>query len=99
LKLLKPGGFDVYKNVTAPMIVMLDCLEIDMEVSDAGMETMKSNDCKEVLRDDRDANSVLATIQEEARFCCKDGWKFINIFVQSISGLCWASQLYPRTKK
>ena len=73
LKLLEPGRFDAHKNATAPMIVMLDCLEIDMKVSDTGMETMESNDCKEVSRDNRNANSVLTTAQEEARFCCKDG--------------------------
>jgi len=70
-----------------------------MEVSDASMETVESDDCREVSKKDRDANSVLATMQEEARFSCKDGWKFINPFTQSISGLCRASQLYPRTKE
>jgi len=63
------------------------------------METMKSDDCREMSKNDKDANGVLATMQEEARFSCKDGWKFIDPFVQSISGLCWASQLYPRTKE
>ena len=33
------------------------------------------------------------------RFSCKDGWKFIDPFTQSISGLCQMSQLYPRTKE
>jgi len=70
-----------------------------MEVSDAGMETMESNDCRGVSRKDKDANGVLAAMQEEARFSCKDGWKFIDPFTQSISGLYWASQLYPRTKE
>jgi len=63
------------------------------------METMKSDDCREMSKNDKDANGVLAAMQEEARFSCKDGWKFIDPFVQSISGLCWASQLYPRTKE
>jgi len=70
-----------------------------MEVSDVGMETMESNDCREVSRKDRDANGVLATTQEGVRFSCKDRWKFIDPFTQSISGLCWVSQLYPRTKE
>jgi len=78
---------------------MLGCSEINTEVSDAGMETMKSDDCREMSKNDKDANGVLAAMQEEARFSCKDGWKFIDPFVQSISGLCWASQLYPRTKE
>jgi len=59
-KLLEPGSFDVYKNTTAPMIVMLGHLELDMEVSDAGMETMESSDCREVSKDDRNTNGVLA---------------------------------------
>jgi len=80
LKLLEPRSFDVCKNAAAPMIVMLDHSELDMEVSDVDMETMESNDCRELSKRDRDANSVLATIQEGARFSCKDGWKFINPF-------------------
>ena len=81
------------------MIVMLGCLELDTEVSDAGIETMESDDCREVSKKDRDANGVLAAMQEGARFSCKDGWKFIDPFTQSISRLCQASQLYPRTKE
>ena len=40
---------------------MLSHLKSDMEVSDVGMETVESNDCREVSRDDRDANGILAT--------------------------------------
>jgi len=99
LKLLEPGSFDVCKNAVAPMIVILCHSELDMEVSDADIETVESNDCREVSRKNGDANSVLAMIQERARFSHKDGWKFINLFTQSISGLYQASQLYPRTKE
>jgi len=60
-------------NVAALMIAMLDCLVVDIEVLDAGMETVGSNDYKEVLENNRDVNGVLATTQEEARFSCKDG--------------------------
>ena len=60
---------------------MLGHSEIDMEVSDAGMETIESDDCREVSRDDRDTNGILATTQEGARFSCKDEWKFINPFI------------------
>jgi len=81
------------------MIVMLDYSELDIEVSNAGMETAGSDDCRGISRKDGDANSILATMQEGTRFSCKDGQKFIDPFIQSISGLCWASQLYPRTKK
>jgi len=89
----------MHKNAAAPIIVMLDCSEIDMEVSDAGMETVKSNDCKGVSEDNRDANGMLAMTQKGARFSHKDGWKFIDLFIQSISKLCRVSQLYPRTKE
>ena len=98
-KLWEPGSFDACKNAAALMIAMLGRPEIDMEVSDAGMETAKSDDCRGVSKKGRDANGVLAAMRKEARFSCKDGWKFIDPFTQSISGLCQASQLYPRTKE
>ncbi len=59
---------------------MLGHLEINMKVSDVDMKITESNDCKEILRDNRDANGVLATIQERAKFSYKDGWKFIDLF-------------------
>jgi len=59
---------------------MLDHPELDMEVSNAGMEPAESNDCREVFKKDGDANGVLAAIHEEMRFSCKDGWKFIDPF-------------------
>ena len=76
----EPRSFDACKNAAAPMIAMLGCPELDTEVSDAGMETAESNDCREVSKKDGDANSVLAATQEEARFSCKDGRKFIDLF-------------------
>ena len=63
--MLEPGSFDVCKNVIVPMMAMLDHSELDMEVSDVGIETAESNDYRglsRVSRDDRDINSVLATI-------------------------------------
>ena len=81
------------------MIVMLGHLELDTEVSDVDMETMESNDCRGVSEKNGDANGVLAVMREGARFSCKDGWKFINLFTQSIGRLCQMSQLYPRTKE
>ena len=48
------------RNTATLMIVMLDHSELDMEVSDVGMETTKSNDCRGVSKKDRDANGVLA---------------------------------------
>ena len=47
-------------NITALMIVILDCSEVDTKVSDADMEKTESNDCREMLGDNRDANGVLA---------------------------------------
>ena len=81
----------MHKNAAVPMIVMLDHLELDTEVSNAGMETVGSNDCKGMSRKNGDANGILAMIQEEARFSCKDRQKFIDPFIQSISGLYWVS--------
>ena len=49
-------------NAAALIIVMLDHSEVDMGVLDSGIETMESNDCKEVLEDNRDTNSMLAMI-------------------------------------
>jgi len=97
--LWEPRSFDVHKNAAAPMIVMLGHSESDMEILDAGMETIESDDCRGVSKKDRDANGVLAMTREGTRFSCKDGWKFISPFTQSISGLCQVSQLYPRTKE
>jgi len=44
------------------MIAMLGHSEIDTVVSDAGMETMEFNDCRDVLEDNINANRVLAVI-------------------------------------
>ena len=61
-KLLKPRSFDICKNTVVLIIMMLGHLELDMEVSDAGMETVESSNYREVSRDNRDANSILAII-------------------------------------
>jgi len=42
------------------MIAMLGHLELDMEVLDADIETVESDDCREMSRNDRNANSMLA---------------------------------------
>jgi len=59
--LLELGSFDVHKNAAAPMIAMLGHSELDMEVSDAGMETVGSDDCKRMFRKDIDTNGMLVT--------------------------------------
>ena len=68
----EPRSFNVHKNAVAPIIVMLGHLELNTEILDAGMETTESDDCRGVSKKDRDANSVLAITQKEARFSCKD---------------------------
>jgi len=44
------------------MIAMLGRSELDTEVSDAGMETAESDDCRGVFKKDGDANGVLAAM-------------------------------------
>ena len=78
----------MHKNAIALMIAILGYLELDTEVSDAGMEISESDDCRGISRGDRNANGIFPIMQEKARFFCKDGQKFINPFTQSISGLC-----------
>ena len=60
LKLLEPGSFDACKNAAAPMIAMLGYSELDIKVSDAGIETAESDDCRGVSKKDGDANGMLA---------------------------------------
>ena len=59
-KLWEPRSFDACKNAAASMIAMLGHSKLNMEVSDTGMETVESDDCREVFKKDRDANGVLA---------------------------------------
>ena len=80
-KLLEPGSFDACKNAIVPIIVILGCLEMEIEISDVGIKTMEFNDCREISKNNRDTNGMLATMWEEARFSHKDGQKFINTFV------------------
>jgi len=43
------------------MIAMLGHSKIDTEISNTDMEPIESDDCREILRDDRDINDMLAT--------------------------------------
>jgi len=70
--LLEPESFDACVNVTALIIAILGCSEVDMEVSDANMKTAESDDCRKMSGNNRDANSVLAMMQERTRFFHKD---------------------------
>ena len=63
-KLWEPRSFDACKNAAAPMIVMLGHPELDTEISDAGMETAESDDCRGVSKKDGDANGMLATMRD-----------------------------------
>ena len=58
--LLELESFNMYKNATALIMTILGCSEVDIEVSDVGMETAKSNGCKKMSEDDRNTNSMLA---------------------------------------
>ena len=69
--MLEPGSFDACKNVTIPMIAMLDHSEVDTEISNIYIKTMESNDCKEVLENDRDANGVWPQYEREQDFSAK----------------------------
>ena len=71
-KLWEPGSFDARKNAAAPMIAILGRPELDTEVSDAGMETAESDDCRGVSKKNGDANGVLATTQEGVRYFSKN---------------------------
>ena len=97
--MLESKSFDIYKNAIVLIIVILGYSEVNTKISSKGMETAESDSCREVSGNNRGTNRVLAAVQEETRFFHKDKWKFINPFTQSISGLCWVSQLYPRTKE
>jgi len=41
---------------------MLGYSEVNTEISDTGIKTTGFNDCKEISRDDRDTNDMLAVI-------------------------------------
>ena len=64
----KPRSFDAYKNTAAPMIAILGRSELDIEISDTGMETIESDNCRGISKKDGDANVVLAAMQEGVRF-------------------------------
>ena len=61
-KLWEPGSFDAHKNAAAPMMAMLGHPELDTEVSDAGMETIVSGDCRGLSKKDGDVNGMLAVM-------------------------------------
>ena len=60
---------------------MLGHLEVDMEVSDPGIETTESNDCRKMLGDNGDTNDILAMTRDRTRFSHKNRQNFINPFI------------------
>ena len=58
--MLRPKSFDVCINATVLIIAMLGYSEVDIEVLGIGIETIESDDCREVLENNRDTNDVLA---------------------------------------
>jgi len=44
------------------MITMLGCLEVDIEVSDTGIETIESDNYKGISENNRDINGMLVVI-------------------------------------
>ena len=55
------------------MIVILGCLEVNLEISSTDMKTTESDSCREVLGDNRDTNRIFAAMQEGTRLFCKGG--------------------------
>ena len=68
----EPGSFDVCKNIVAPMITILDHLELDTEISDTSMKTVESDNYREMSRNDRNVNGMLVLMYKGVRFFCKD---------------------------
>ncbi len=59
-KLWEPRSFDMYKNAITLMIAMLGHLELNTEISDADMKTAEFDDYREISRNDKDTNGMLA---------------------------------------
>jgi len=55
-------SFNMYKNAIALIITILCHSEVGIEVSDGGIETIKSDGCRRVSGNDEDTNGVLAVM-------------------------------------
>jgi len=62
----------MHKNTTALIIAILGYLEINTEVPDISIGTVRSNDYRKISGNDRYANSILAIILEIAIFSNKN---------------------------
>ena len=80
--MLKSESFNIHKKATTSIILLLDHLKLDMEISDIGMKTTRSNKYREISRNNRNANGMLATIHKKARFSCKN--KSVYFLSQSV---------------
>ena len=40
----------MYKNTVAPIIAILSCSELNMEISNTGIETVESDDCRRMSK-------------------------------------------------
>ena len=63
LKFTRAWKFEcVQECCNIPMIVMLYHSEVNLKISDADIETAEFNDCRELLENNIDTNSILAVI-------------------------------------
>ena len=62
LKLARAWKFDIYKNVVASIIAMLGCLEVDTEVLNTDIETVRFDNCRKMSRDNKNTNNMLVVI-------------------------------------
>jgi len=81
----------MWRKAAIPMIVILDCLEVNTKVLDNSIETAVFGEYRESLKIDGIANGVLAAMQSGARFSYKDKQKLIDLFIKSINRLCLVS--------
>jgi len=57
--LLKPSSFNTWRKVSTLIIVILNYSEVDIEVSEIGVETTKFSNYREMSGINKVANSVL----------------------------------------
>ena len=56
--MLEPGSLNIQKKAVVSMIVILNCSEIDVKVSDDSVKTTRFGECREMLNIDEVTNSV-----------------------------------------
>jgi len=73
-KLLEPRSFDVWKKTKAPIIVILNYLEVNMEISNISIETMGFSKCREMSRANVIANGILTVSQTSFSLYLHNQW-------------------------